>query len=293
MVSPSSLCSDSAGTSPEPPSGQGEWGVTPRLPPPAVIRAFDNLFVYPVKLRGAARSLHAEGMSFRGIGRVLGVPYHTIRYWCAITKTPDERYANDRPCPRCLTPPGLPVEAESYAYLLGLYLGDGYITATRVPVLRIACALTYPGIIEACDEAMRAVLARSVQRFTHEGRVDVQSCSTHWPCLFPQAGPGPKHSRRIELEAWQRQIVSAHPGPFARGLFHSDGSRFENRVKIGGRTYSYVRYMFSNESKDILALCGEALDLLGVEWRYNRRNSLSVAKRASVALLDLHVGVKR
>ena len=78
-----------------------------------------------------------------------------------------------------------------------------------------------------------------------------------------------------------------------RGLFHSDGCRFDNHVKVAGKTYSYPRYMFSNESKDILALCGEALDLLGVEWRYNRRNSLSVAKRASVAALDVHVGPKR
>jgi hypothetical protein len=260
------------------------------VPPPGVRSRI--VLVYPVSLRGKARALYAEGMSFRGIGRILGIPHHTIRYWCLVTKTPDSHYAHDRSCPRCKTPPGLPVEAEAYAYLLGLYLGDGYVTKTRVPVLRIACALTYPSIIDACDEAMRAVLARSVQRFTREGRVDVQSCSTHWPCLFPQAGPGTKHSRRIGLEAWQRQIVSVHPGPFVRGLFHSDGSRFDNRVTIAGKTYMYPRYMFSNESKDILEICGLALDLLGVEWRYNRRNSLSVAKRASVALLDLHVGPK-
>jgi hypothetical protein len=92
---------------------------------------------------------------------------------------------------------------------------------------------------------------------------------------------------------WQQELIERDPGPFVRGLFHSDGSRFDNRLTIAGATYIYPRYLFSNESRDILEICGDALDLLGVEWRYNRRNSLSVAKRASVALLDRHVGPKR
>ena len=117
--------------------------------------------------------------------------------------------------------------------------------------------------------------------------------SNHWPCLLPQAGPGVKHTRPIVLTDWQHELLKADPGPFVRGLFHSDGSRFDNRIKIAGKTYSYPRYMFSNESKDILEICGLVLDLLGVEWRYNRRNSISIAKRSSVDILDLHVGPKR
>ena len=50
----------------------------------------------------------------------------------------------------------------------------------------------------------------------------------HWPCLFPQHGPGRKHERPIVLEDWQRTIVEEHPGPFLRGLFHSDGCRVMN-----------------------------------------------------------------
>jgi hypothetical protein len=48
--------------------------------------------------------------------------------------------------------------------------------------------------------------------------------------------------------------------------------------------------MFTNESKDILAICGEALDQLGVSWRYSRRNTISVARREAVARLDAFVG---
>jgi hypothetical protein len=110
------------------------------------------------------------------------------------------------------------------------------------------------------------------------------------------AGPGPKHLRSIALDPWQQSIVAAVPEKFARGLFHSDGCRFINRVRRpladGDRWYEYPRYMFTNESADILALCGETLDRLGVAWRYSRRNTISVARREAVARLDEFVGRK-
>jgi hypothetical protein len=128
------------------------------------------------------------------------------------------------------------------------------------------------------------------------GCTEVISCSRHWPCLFPQHGPGRKHMRKIELQTWQRIIVTENAGRFARGLFHSDGYRGINRVRAqladGDHWYEYPRYLFTNESADILRLCGEALDQLGVAWRYSRRNSISVARRAAVARLDDFVGPK-
>lgn len=122
------------------------------------------------------------------------------------------------------------------------------------------------------------------------------SRSRHWPCLFPQHAPGRKHDRKIELEPWQQTITSRHPGSFARGLFHSDGCRFVNRVhhrlKDCDRWYEYPRYMFTNESRDILGMCCETLDQLGVSWRFSRRNTISVARREAVARLDEFVGPK-
>jgi hypothetical protein len=94
------------------------------------------------------------------------------------------------------------------------------------------------------------------------------------------------------LEHWQRELVVDHPWPFIRGLIHSDGCRSINRVRAHGREYSYPRYFFANESTDILAIAGWALDLVGVEWRFNRRNSISVARRQSVRLMDEHIGPK-
>ena len=105
-----------------------------------------------------------------------------------------------------------------------------------------------------------------------------------------------KHQRVIELEPWQERIVADFPGDFARGLFHSDGYRGINRVrrplKDGHRWYEYPRYLFDNQSADIHRLCGQALDRLGVAWRFSKPTTISVARREAVARLDVFVGPK-
>ena len=60
----------------------------------------------------------------------------------------------------------------------------------------------------------------------------------------------------------------------------------------GDRWYEYPRYFFSNESADILGLCAQTLDQLGVGWRMARPNMLSVARREAEARLDKFVGPK-
>src|SRR6185437_15016574 len=69
-------------------------------------------------------------------------------------------------------------------------------------------------------------------------------------------------------------------------------NRVRRTLADGDHWYEYPRYLFGNESADILRLCGEALDQLGVAWRYSRRNSISVARRGAVARLDEFVGPK-
>lgn len=125
------------------------------------------------------------------------------------------------------------------------------------------------------------------------GCSDHASYWTHWPCLLPQHGPGRKHERPIVLTAWQHAIVEEHPWPLIRGLIHSEGCRVINGVVVHGKAYEYPRYFFSNESVYIQAIFTAALDEVGVHWRNNRGNSVSIARRAGVALLDEHVGPKR
>jgi hypothetical protein len=186
-----------------------------------------------------------------------------------------------------------------YAYLLGQYLGDGTIYRSgrggRGRVLRISSDGGYPGIVHECCVAIGQLRGKRpvLRAHTDKRMVDVISWWPAWPCLFPQHGPGRKHSRSIKLTSWQLAIVEAYPGPFLRALIHSDGWRGLNKVQAKGHSYEYSRYQFSNRSDDIRQLFTHACDLVGVAWRPWGRYHISVARREAVALLDEFVGPKR
>lgn len=188
---------------------------------------------------------------------------------------------------------------QQYAYLLGAYLGDGYINIPRgsVPTLAISCTDDWPGVRREIEVAVRAVMPTAAVRLRAKaGSHEVLSCTKHWTCLFPQHGPGMKHTRRIVLEPWQEQIAEAHPGPLLRGLIHSDGCRITNwtpkKTSSGVVRYEYPRYFFSNKSHDILGICAAALDRLEIPFRRPRWDLISVARRQAVARLDEFVGPK-
>ena len=198
------------------------------------------------------------------------------------------------------TEPGPPADNCAYAYLLGLYLGDGCISAHPRGTgyyLRIACADAWPGLMELCREAIARVRPGiGVYTLQKQGCAMVTSYSRHWPRLFPQHGPGKKHERQIVLEPWQQEIVDAHPWEFVRGLIHSDGCRITNWTtrNVAGepKRYEYPRYFFTNVSGDVIRLFTGTLDHLGVEWKQPNARNISIARKASVALLDAHVGPK-
>lgn len=127
-----------------------------------------------------------------------------------------------------------------------------------------------------------------------QGAIRVEARWKHWPCVFPQHGPGRKHLRKIELTEWRREIVARYPEQLLRGLFHSDGCRVTNWASKPGREkrYHYVRYQFSNQSDDIRKILTAALDLLGIAWRQSRRDTIAVSRKEGVAALDGFVGPK-
>jgi hypothetical protein len=259
--------------------------------------------MYDTTVRERVLALLAQGLTVSEVSRRTGISRYAIRKWRLRTDQGRDLYARPHvPCPRCSTPPALPQPTDSYAYLFGLYLGDGCISPVggrqkKIWAIRIACADAWPGLIEQCTAAVGAVRpgnkVRIIQRI---GCVEVNSHSKHWPCLFPQHGPGKKHERKIELASWQREIVDECTEEFVRGLLHSDGSRFVNRVrrplKDGDRWYEYPRYNFTNVSVDIQRLFTDALDRLGVAWTQMNAKNISVARREAVARLDEFVGPK-
>lgn len=247
--------------------------------------------------RESALYLAELGLNDCQIGRVLGIPRRTVQGWRRprYRNSVREPYQGTEDCPRCHH---AKLEERRYVYLLGLYLGDGWIGERPRGVfdLQITCCDAYPGLIAECFEAMAAMRPDGPERIGFSqtlGVITVASQWKHWPCLFPQHGRGPKHERRIVLEDWQKGLVSAYPDALVRGLIHSDGWRGRNQGRgANGKLYFYTRYEFSNNSADIRAIFRDACDALGIECRRSNWNVLSIAKRGSVAKMDLIVGPK-
>lgn len=212
--------------------------------------------------RDLVRRLLAEGRSDRQVAELSGVAQNTVGRWRRSWPPIAIRWS--------------PAHEPSYAYLFGLYLGDGWLTGGRRGgvVLRVGLDLQYERVVEDCVAAMVLSMPQcrpSVVPYRDARAVRVQSCSKLWLLAFPQHGRGRKHERTIALEDWQQAIVDRYPGDFVRGLIHSDGCRTTNRFTTNlpsGRVaeYAYVRYFFSNLSADIRALFCAACDALDVRW---------------------------
>jgi hypothetical protein len=191
------------------------------------------------------------------------------------------------------------LDDQAYAALFGYYLGDGALSRwPRCYALRVSCDATYSDIIRDVEQLILAVHPkRRTYRVRAPGVIVVQSLWAHWPCLFPQHGPGRKHERVLGMQPWQWEIVEEHPADFLRGLFHSDGCRAKNWATqvVGGRKkrYDYPRWHFTNESEEIMGWCRDALNLVGVAWRQSSRRTLSVSRREAVARLDELIGPKQ
>jgi hypothetical protein len=183
--------------------------------------------------------------------------------------------------------------SETYAELLGLYLGDGCISQLgRTYSLRISLDARYPVIVSDALALLRECFpAAAVSRVDADAgsTVVVKVYCTHLPCLFPQHGPGKKHERRVSLEGWQLAHVQAAPFALLRGLIRSDGCFFVNRT---GR-YRYLSVDFTNRSSDIRALFAMACELTEIDYRaYDAYGRFRIYRRDSVERLVARVGLK-
>jgi hypothetical protein len=82
------------------------------------------------------------------------------------------------------------LDAVAYAFLLGMYLGDGSIARhPRAYKLRVVQDARYPNSIEEIRRAMATVRRCELDRIRtvpHVGCVEVYTSWRHWPCVFPQ-----------------------------------------------------------------------------------------------------------
>jgi hypothetical protein len=244
--------------------------------------------VHAATLHQAALALIAEGVNDCEISRRLGVPRTTVRDWRRPRYLPEPREA----CWRCWRPTKpMAFAPADYAELLGLYLGDGHISAlARTQRLRIFLDARHVTIVDEAEALLRRCFPDNrVGRISPPGKrmVVLFVYQSHLTCLFPQHGPGKKHERPIVLEPWQESLVEAEPWAFLRGCIRSDGCVFINRT---GK-YEYLSYCFDNHSADVRRLFVETCALVGIDCR-PAGTSVRIYRRPSVALMVEHVGVK-
>jgi hypothetical protein len=235
--------------------------------------------------------LAESGLGARRISAQTGLPVRTVTDWLA-GRTPRGWRSAAPGCPSCGAGSHIISDAASYAYLLGLYLGDGYIAAHPKQVFRLRIALdsAYPGVVDSCVAAVSALLpGNKVRVFERQGCVEVRAYSKSLPCLLPQIGPGRKHEREIVLERWQRFYAEEYAAHLLRGLIHSDGCRFTNQGRDGWRA---PRYAFSNRSANIRRIFCDACDVLALRWTA-APNVIYVSRKADVARMDEFIGPKQ
>jgi hypothetical protein len=245
--------------------------------------------MHRLSTRSDALALTAAGVNDCEVARRLGVPRTTVRDW---RRRPYVRQTTVAPCLRCWRP-SRPVRAspEDYAELLGLYLGDGYVVATRrTQRLRISLDARYPTIVADTAALLRRCFPSngvSLVRADAGSTAVVSVYHGHLACVLPQHGPGKKHERPIVLEAWQRGLVDRAPWAFLRGCIRSDGCVFVNRTGA----YRYLTYDFANDSADIRECFAQTCEAVGLRPRRHRRR-VRLNRRADVAALQRYVGLK-
>lgn len=117
----------------------------------------------PSKDAEAVRDLLAQDLSIAEVARRVGVSRRTVRSWAStgfdeVLKS-RHQHSGDDLCPHVRD-----VSESTYAYLLGLYLGDGHLTKTPRDVykLRIYQDNKYPFLIHQCKLAMSWTLPNVV-----------------------------------------------------------------------------------------------------------------------------------
>lgn len=179
----------------------------------------------------------------------------------------------------------LPVnKIRYYAYLLGLYLGDGYINKTeRTYRLRISLNSTqHLDVIDRAKVRLEMLFPNNkigLVNVTGANCVNLSVYNSNLVNLFPQHGVSYKHTRNIIITEKQEKLIQDYKDYLLCGLHDSDGCRYIDRRK--------VYYQFTNASNDILNIYLDCLTPHNIQYKlYPRniriRNKLDTEKIASL-----------
>lgn len=190
-----------------------------------------------------------------------GIPYTTIKNWVTRGSVPNSIKLHTLRTSADVDPIHLIEKTlgyKLYSYLLGAYLGDGWIVKQPTQIKFFIC-----------KDRSRQTLLRFWERILSKiGTVDTfhrkTNCDVLKICLgleylkiFPQAGDGRKHFRDVKLTSWQTDIIDYKF--LLLGLFHTDGSCYKPTP-----TSTKLVYEFSNASMDIIEIYKTCLEKLQI-----------------------------
>jgi hypothetical protein len=219
--------------------------------------------------------LFGQGIKKSKIAEIMGLDRGTVRRW--ITTGFTGKSSND-------IIESLILKKEDYSYILGLYLGDGYINKTdRAYRLRICLDLKYNLLNDYAFERLKNLFPNNSVGSVHSsGCIYLYVYNKHLPIMFPQHGSGRKHLRNIILENWQVNMIDWVE--LLRGLFHSDGSYYFDR----GKDY----FNFTNLSDNILNLFKMCCHNLGIHYTQTNDKTIRIGKRQDVKTVKELIGTK-
>lgn len=195
-------------------------------------------------------------------------------------------------------------QKESYSYILGFYLGDGCLGHVKNSfTLMIVNQSDRHETNQRIAENIKIIFPTKnvmVRKRKEANCAVISMTSLRLDEMFPH-GKGSKHTRKIVLRDWQKEIVKLFPENFIKGMMESDGCRYVPRKK---ECPTYVIYQFANCSLDLHGFLQEAAAQIGLEFTFRARKSngekdrtqmflTSFNKKTSVELLDSFVGIKK
>jgi hypothetical protein len=237
------------------------------------------------------KKLHSEGYNNTVISNKTGIPRSTIKDW---TNNSPKAFSDKK---RIFYLKKEIIKNKklhgAYSYLLGLYLGDGYINkCNRTYRMRIALDKKYIELNDFARANMCKIFVNNkVGEINSEGCIYLSVYNNELQEIFPQHGPGCKHNRKINLLKWQSEILINVE--FMRGLIHSDGCFYK---EIINNKYHYDRFMFSNKSADLHELFQSTCDKINLEYDFQHKGDgiwqTRISKKDSVNKLKQIIGTK-
>lgn len=242
--------------------------------------------------------LHKKGINNVQISKITNIPRPTVVGWVNgkinVSKNKKnvefdpEKYIKDNN-----------LEKE-YSYILGLYLGDGYISKqSRTFKMRICLDIKYDNLNLFAIQKLSTLFPNNkphVLKLKNKitnlfNQIILSIHNNNLNLLFPQYGVGKKHLREIKLTKWQTDIIDYKY--LLLGFFHSDGCYYYNKTS---KSFSYSFTNFSTDIINIYKQCCEKNNLSFFVTKANAKNGIKyqvvVGRKKDVEIFNNIFGTK-